>query len=154
MPDDADDVIRVLTELTEERFGMSLSALRRAVAAAPHASTQAVEVVRWHGLLATAQSALERAEDALVTALTPVPEGPVGDRVLSLAHGVDEALRIRDGRAFVLTRLLAPDVPGAPGPAARPAAAQARHRGSPAAPHPVVGLPTPPSAAAGRGVTR
>ncbi|MFJ4689225.1 hypothetical protein [Streptomyces sp. NPDC088789] len=154
MSDDADDVIRVLTERTEARFDMSLPELRRAVTAAPQASAHAVEVVRWHGLLATAQRALERAEDALAAALTPAPEGPVGERVLRLAHRVDEALQIRDGRAVVLTRLLAPHPPGTPGPAAGYAPAPSRHRGGAAAAHPVPGLPAPLSAQTGRGVVR
>ncbi|MYS66495.1 hypothetical protein GTW66_21485 [Streptomyces sp. SID5473] len=144
--------MRVFTRRIEERFGMGLSALRRAVAAAPHASPEAVEAVRWHGLLATAQSALERAEDALVAVLdtSPTPADLVEDheRVMLFASRVNEALGIRDGRATVLRFLLDPDTPGTHGPAAWRGAVAAHRRGNPALPTTTPTVPHAPSALA------
>ncbi|MFF0448049.1 hypothetical protein ACFYT4_16840 [Streptomyces sp. NPDC004609] len=156
MSDEADDVMRVLTEQIEARFGMSVPSLRRAVAFAPHASPAAVEVVRWHGLLATAQSALERAEDALVTVLDTVP-GDLSedhDRIMHFANRVNESVQIRDGRASVLTFLLDPDAPGKDGPAAWRGAVPAHRRGKPALPTTTPAAPAAPSAPVRRGAGR
>jgi hypothetical protein len=154
--DESDDVMRVLTEQIESRFGMSVTSLRRAVAFAPHVSPPAVEVVRWHGLLATAQSALERAEDALVAVLDTVP-GDLEedhDRIMYFANRVNESVQIRDGRASVLTFLLDPEAPGTHGPAAWRGAVPAHRQGKPALPTTTPALPTVPSALVGRGMAR
>ncbi|MEU5162326.1 hypothetical protein AB0G74_22350 [Streptomyces sp. NPDC020875] len=156
MADDA-GVMRVFTQQIEERFGMGLPSLRRAVAVAPHASPAAVEVVRWHGLLATAQSALERAEDALVAVLDTVP-GDLAedhDRIMVFATRVNEAVGLRDGRASVLRFLLDPDTPDTYGPAAWRGAVPAHRRpGEPELRTTAPSLPTAPSAPARRGAAR
>ncbi|MGW1974180.1 hypothetical protein [Streptomyces sp. NPDC001889] len=115
MPDESDDVMGVLAARIEEKFQMGLPALRRAVAFAPHASPAATEAVRWYALLATAQEALGRAEDALVEVLMSKPPGELDDPVMQLAHRVNAAFDIRDGRAMVLRQLLDPQAPGTPG---------------------------------------
>ncbi|MFF3556175.1 hypothetical protein ACFYXL_22535 [Streptomyces tsukubensis] len=156
MADEPDDVMRVLTGQVEERFGMSVTSLRRAVAFAPHVSPAAVEVVRWHGLLTTAQSALERAEDALVGVLDTVP-GDLAedhDRIMSFATRVNEAVDLRDGRASVLRFLLDPDAPATYGPAAWRGAVPAHRQGKPALPTTTSALPTAPSASVGRRAAR
>ncbi|MFJ9033650.1 hypothetical protein ACIRQP_35130 [Streptomyces sp. NPDC102274] len=120
MSDGADDVMGVITEQIENRFVMSVAELRRAVAAAPDAHSQATEVVHRYGLLGEAQKILERAEDALVTALGTRP-GELDDPVMDLAHQVNAAVAVRDGRAMVVTFLLDPPGRGAgrgPAPAA------------------------------------
>ncbi|MGW5679814.1 hypothetical protein ACWEV4_32855 [Streptomyces sp. NPDC003860] len=151
----SDDVMRVLTDEIEARFGMSVSSLRRA-AFTPRASPEAVEVVRWHGLLATAQSALERAEDALVAVLETVP-GDLEedhDRIMAFANRVNDAVGIRDGRARVLTFLLDPNAPDKRGPDAWHGAVPAHRRDKPALPTTAPVLPTVPSAAVRRGAGR
>ncbi|MFI1890248.1 hypothetical protein [Streptomyces jumonjinensis] len=156
MADEADDVMRALTEQIEERFGMSLPSLVRAVAFAPHASPAVVEVVRWHGLLAAAQSALERAEDALVAVLDTVP-GDLSDdhdRIMYFANRVNESVQIRDGRASVLTFLLDPDAPGKQGPAAWRGTVPAHRRGKPVLQTTTPAVSTVLSAPVGRGVAR
>ncbi|MCC3775877.1 hypothetical protein [Streptomyces sp. UNOB3_S3] len=115
MPDDADDVMGVITQQIEARFQMSLPELRQGVAAAPHANQQATEVVHWHGLLSQAQAALERAEDALVATLAQDPV-PLDDPAMDLAHQVNAAVTARDGRAMVVRFLLDPAAPGKHGP--------------------------------------
>ncbi|MGW6742814.1 hypothetical protein ACWGDX_19180 [Streptomyces sp. NPDC055025] len=117
MSDSADDVITVITEQIEKRFGMSLTELRRAVEAAPHASSVATEVVHWHGLLSDAQTALEQAEDNLVAALHTRPD-ELDEPAMELARQVNTAVTVRDGRAMALTHLLAPDSPGKQNPGA------------------------------------
>lgn len=156
MSDEPDDVMRILTGQIEERFGMSVPSLRRAVAFAPHASPAAVEVVRWHGLLTTAQSALERAEDALVAVLDTVP-GDLAedhDRIMYFANRVNEAVDLRDGRASVLRFLLDPDAPAKYGPAAWRGAVPAHRQGKPALGTTTPSLPTAPSAPARPGASR
>ncbi|MFI6289359.1 hypothetical protein ACIBCM_32220 [Streptomyces sp. NPDC051018] len=156
MSDEHDDVMRVLTGQIEERFGMSVPSLRRAVAFAPHASPSAVEVVRWHGLLTTAQSALERAEDALVGVLDTAP-GDLSedhDRIMFFANRVNEAVQIRDGRAKVLTFLLDPNAPSGSDPTVWRGAVPAHRQGKPALPTAAPGLPSAPSAPARRGAAR
>ncbi|MFD9715822.1 hypothetical protein [Streptomyces sp. NPDC059076] len=119
MSDASGEVMGVLAARIEERFEMSLPALRRAVMVAPHASPTATETVRWYSLLATAQEAVERAEDALVTVLMNEAPGELDDPAMELAHRVNAAVGIRDGRAMVVRLLLDPQVPGNRSPAAR-----------------------------------
>ncbi|MEU2874114.1 hypothetical protein ABZ769_33785 [Streptomyces olivoreticuli] len=128
MPDDADDVMGVITEQIESRFHMSLPELRRAVAAAPQANREATEVIHWHGLLEQAQGVLERAEDDLVAALGTQP-GELDDPAMGLAHRVNTAVAVRDGRAMVVKFLLDPDAPGKHGPGARRGASAGARRG-------------------------
>ncbi|CAM5242887.1 hypothetical protein [Streptomyces hirsutus] len=117
MSDDADDVVGVLTEQIEQRFGMYIGTLKAAVTAAPDANRQATDVVRWHGLLTESQTVLERAEDDLLRALETQPS-EVDDPTMDLAHRVNAAISTRDGRAMVVRWLLDPDAPGKRGPAA------------------------------------
>ncbi|GAA2254735.1 hypothetical protein GCM10010232_49890 [Streptomyces amakusaensis] len=156
MSDESDDVMRVITGQIEAHFAMSVPSLRRAVAVTPHANPAAVEVVRWHGLLATAQSALERAEDALVAVLDTVP-GDLSedhDRIMRFANRVNEAVDLRDGRASVLAFLLDPGTPGKHGPAAWRSAVPAHRQGKPALPTTAPALPTVPSVPVRRGAAR
>ncbi|WGD39780.1 hypothetical protein [Streptomyces cathayae] len=117
MSDDADDVVGVLTEQIEQRFGMYIGTLKAAVTAAPDANRQATDIVRWHGLLTESQTVLERAEDDLLRALEKQPN-EVDDPTMDLAHRVNAAVSTRDGRAMVVRWLLDPDAPGKRGPAA------------------------------------
>ncbi|MET8218791.1 hypothetical protein [Streptomyces hirsutus] len=117
MPDETDDVVGLLTEQIEQRFGMNIGALKAAVTAAPDANRQATDVVRWHGLLTESQTVLERAEDDLLRALETQPS-EVDDPTMDLAHRVNAAVSTRDGRAMVVRWLLDPDAPGKRGPAA------------------------------------
>lgn len=117
MSDDADDVMGVLTEQIEQRFGMNIGTLKAAVTAAPDANRQATDIVRWHGLLTESQTVLERAEDDLLRALETQPS-EVDDPTMDLAHRVNAAVSTRDGRAMVVRWLLDPDAPGKRGPAA------------------------------------
>ncbi|MGC5413071.1 hypothetical protein ACPXCX_56850, partial [Streptomyces sp. DT225] len=68
--------------------------------ATPTANPDATEVVKWHGLLVQAQSVLDRAEDDLLAALESQPS-EVDDPTMGLAHRVNEAVTVRDGRAIV-----------------------------------------------------
>ncbi|MFK0120072.1 hypothetical protein [Streptomyces sp. NPDC090994] len=105
------EVVAVLTEQTEARFGMSMDQLRAAVAAAPAANPEATDVVKWHGMLLEAQAALDRAEHDLLTVLQtqhPDSAGPSRD----LVSRVEAAVTARDGRAMVVRWLLDPDAPG------------------------------------------
>ncbi|MFC9131362.1 hypothetical protein ACFT4A_31605 [Streptomyces sp. NPDC057099] len=113
----ATDVVGVLTEQIETRFGMDLDRLKAAVAAAPAANRDATDIVRWHGLLTESQAALDRAEDALVAALQTQPS-EVDDPTMDLAHRVNAAVTTRDGRALVVRWLLDPNAPGKQGLAA------------------------------------
>ncbi|WP_328337007.1 hypothetical protein [Streptomyces violaceus] len=101
----------VITQQIEARFQMPLTDLRRAVAAAPQANMEATGVVRWYGLLAEALDVLETAEAALVAVLGTEP-GELDDPAMELAHQVNTAVAVRDGRALVVTYLLDPKVPG------------------------------------------
>ncbi|MGV9790867.1 hypothetical protein [Streptomyces sp. NPDC003435] len=116
VPDDG-DVVALLTERIEARFGMGLDELKAALAANPAAHPEATEVVKRHGLLVDSQAALERAEDDLVAVLdTHVVE--VDDRTMYFADRVNEAVTTRDGRALVVRWLLDSDAPGKQGLAA------------------------------------
>ncbi len=142
MPDEADDVVGVLTEQIEERFGMSIGTLKAAVAASPNVHRGATEVVRWHRLLTESQAALKRAEDDLLHALETQPS-EVDDRTMDLAHRVNAAVYIRDGRAMVVRWLLDPDAPGKRGPAAdRPARLNRGRPQGPAVPTSASARPT------------
>ncbi|WP_217550071.1 hypothetical protein [Streptomyces sp. GbtcB6] len=151
MPEFSQDVLGVVAERIEDRFQMPLADLRRAVAAAPRANPDATSVVRWYGLLAESQDALDTAEDALVAALGTEP-GELDDAAMELAHRVDAAVAARDGRAMVVDYLLDPLAPGKRGPAAWPRATPAPRR-APALP---TFAPTPPGTRdiPARGVTR
>ncbi|WP_406161686.1 hypothetical protein [Streptomyces canus] len=112
--EDSADVVGVLTERIEARFGMGMDQLKAAVAAAPTANpdaTDATDVVKWHNLLVEAQSVLERAEDDLLAALQTQPS-EVDDPTMGLAHWVNAAVTARDGRAMVVRWLLDPNAPG------------------------------------------
>ncbi|MEV6007328.1 hypothetical protein AB0M29_11020 [Streptomyces sp. NPDC051976] len=111
IPEDSADVVGVLTERIEARFGMGMAQLKAAVAAAPTANPDATDVVKWHGLLVEAQLVLDRAEDNLLAALQSQPSD-VDDPTMRLAHRVNAAVTARDGRAMVVRWLLAPDAPG------------------------------------------
>ncbi|MFK8911829.1 hypothetical protein [Streptomyces sp. YS-3] len=146
MPDDADDVMGVITQQIEARFQMPLAALRRAVAAAPRANDDATVVVKWYGMLAEAQEALSKAEDALVAALDTAPGDVLDDPVMALAHQVNAAVAVRDGRAMVVRHYTDPNSPGRRGPGAWRGAETAPRR-SPAlttAPAPSVPAPAVP----------
>ncbi|MEV7393406.1 hypothetical protein [Streptomyces sp. NPDC091215] len=146
--DDVKDVLGVLTERIEARFGMDIGRLKAAVAAAPLANPAATDVVKWHGLLAEAQSVLDRAENDLLAALETQPS-EVDDPTMGLAHRVNAAVTTRDGRAMVVRWLLDPDAPGKKDLAAEPLA-RLRPRTGPAvqtsAPHRPAGTPAPASA--------
>ncbi len=101
----------MLTERIEARFGMDINQLKAAVAAAPLANPGATDVVKWHGLLAEAQTVLDRAQDDLLTALE-TQRSEVDDPTMGLAHRVNAAVTARDGRAMVVRWLLDPDAPG------------------------------------------
>ncbi|MGW4197062.1 hypothetical protein [Streptomyces sp. NPDC005004] len=118
IPDGDEDVVGVLTGHVEAHFGMKLAQLKAAVAAAPTVNPGATGVIRWHGLLVEAQSVLDRAEDDLLTALESQPS-EVDDPTMDLAHRVNAAVAVRDGRAQVLRWLLDPDAPGRKGLAAQ-----------------------------------
>jgi hypothetical protein len=115
--DSTDEVVGVLTEQIEAHFGMGMDQLRAAVSAAPTANPAATEVVKWHGLLADSQSAVGRAEDALLASLD-TPRSEVDDPTLGFAHRLDAAVKARDGRAQVVRWLLDPAAPGKQGLAA------------------------------------
>ncbi|MFF7476811.1 hypothetical protein [Streptomyces sp. NPDC008092] len=146
--DDVKDVLGVLTERIEARFGMDIGQLKAAVAAAPLANPAATDVVKWHGLLAEAQSVVDRAENDLLAALETQPS-EVDDPTMGLAHRVNAAVTTRDGRAMVMRWLLDPDAPGKKGPAAerlarlRPRTGQAVQT---RVPHRPAGTPAPASA--------
>ncbi|MEU3599279.1 hypothetical protein ABZ714_11185 [Streptomyces sp. NPDC006798] len=151
---DEADVVGVLTGHIERRFGMSVPSLRRAVSTRTLASPAAAEVVRWHGLLAVAQAALDRAEDALVAVLDTVP-GDLAedhDRIMLAANRVNDAVGIRDGRATVLAFLLDPGPSARSGPAAAWRGAVAAHRRDrPALATAAPAIPVKPPLPTGRG---
>jgi hypothetical protein len=109
--DGIEDVVGVLTEQIERRFALSIDELTAAVAAAPGANPEATDVVKWHGLLTESQAALGRAEDDLLAALETQPS-EVDDPTMALAHRVNSAVTVRDGRAMVVRWLLDPIAPG------------------------------------------
>ncbi|WP_371632192.1 hypothetical protein OG693_04375 [Streptomyces sp. NBC_01259] len=115
--DGFEDVVGVLTEQIEARFEMGMDQLKAAVATAPTAHPDATDVVKWHGLLADSQTALDRAEDDLLGALQSQPS-EVDDPTMGLAHRVNAAVTVRDGRAMVVRWLLDPVAPGKQGLAA------------------------------------
>ncbi|MEU8936021.1 hypothetical protein AB0D30_39795 [Streptomyces sp. NPDC048409] len=144
--DGAEDVLGVLTERIEARFGMDIGQLKAAVAASPAANPDATDVVKWHGLLAQAQSVLDRAEDDLLAALETQPS-EADDPTMDLARRVNAAVTTRDGRAMVVRWLLDPDAPGKKDLAAE-RLARLRPRSGPAVPTsaPVpAGTPAPAS---------
>ncbi|NGO42918.1 hypothetical protein [Streptomyces ureilyticus] len=111
MSDGIEDVVGVLTEQIEHRFEMSMDELTVAVAAAPDANPEATDIVKWHGLLTESQTALQHAEDDLLTVLQTQPS-EVDDPAMDLAHRVNAAVTTRDGRAMVVRWLLDPGAPG------------------------------------------
>ncbi|MFD4123898.1 hypothetical protein ACFXKK_02760 [Streptomyces globisporus] len=108
MPDELDDVVGVIKKLVEDHVQMPLAELRRAADADPEANSHVTTIVHWYGLLTDAQEAVERAEDALLEVLDS-PPGELGDRAIALAHRVNAAVTVRDGRAAVLSLLVDPD---------------------------------------------
>ncbi|MFJ4572090.1 hypothetical protein ACIP4W_11765 [Streptomyces sp. NPDC088846] len=117
IPDGSDNVVGVLTERIQARFGMGMDQLKAAVAAAPDANPDATALVKYHGLLLDSQAALDRAEDDLLAALEAQPS-EVDDPTMGLAQRVNTAVSARDGRALVVRWLLDPDAPGKKGLAA------------------------------------
>ncbi|MFF9886478.1 MULTISPECIES: hypothetical protein [Streptomyces] len=117
-PDPMDDVVGVLTAQIEARFGMGIDHLKAAVTASPAANSDATDIVKWHGMLLESQATLDRAEDALVAALESQPS-EVDDPTMELAHRVNRAVAVRDGRAMVVRWLLDPNAVGKHGLAAR-----------------------------------
>lgn len=67
--------------------------------------------MRWYGLLAEALDVLETGEDALVAVLGTEP-GELDNPAMELAHQVNTAVAVCDGRALVVTYLLDSEVPG------------------------------------------
>ncbi|AWK11636.1 hypothetical protein DDQ41_25015 [Streptomyces spongiicola] len=116
-PDGTEDVVGVLTERIEARFGMDIHQLRAAVGLKPTANPDATQVVKWHSLLVDSQAVLDRAEDDLLAALETQPS-EVDDPTMDLAQRVNAAFTARDGRALVVRWLLDPDAPGKKGLAA------------------------------------
>lgn len=108
MPDELDDVVGVIKKLVEDHVQMPLAELRRAADAAPEANSHVTTIVHWYGLLTDAQEALERAEDALLEVLDS-PPGELDDPAMEMAHRVNAAVAVRDGRAAVLSLLVDPD---------------------------------------------
>ncbi|MFD8351536.1 hypothetical protein ACFV1X_21670 [Streptomyces coelicoflavus] len=139
------DVVGVLTEHIEARFGMNMDQLKAAVAAAPTANPTATGVVKWHGMLLEAQAALERAEHDLLTVLhNPDPDaaGPSQD----LLDRVDAAVTARDGRAMYIRWALDPHAAGQQDLIAeRQARSRGTRRHSPAAPTTAPARPTTPA---------
>ncbi|MCZ0990360.1 hypothetical protein BEK98_22360 [Streptomyces diastatochromogenes] len=131
-PDSTDHVVGVLTEQIEACFGMRVDQLKAAVAAAPNANPNAIDVVKWYGLLLDSQAALERTEDDLVSALENQPS-EVDDPTMGLAHRVNAAVTARDGRAMVVRWLLDPNAAGKQDASARQLA-RFRGRQGPAVP--------------------
>ncbi|MEU3028065.1 hypothetical protein ACPCBC_16835 [Streptomyces incarnatus] len=154
--DDSADVVGVLTEQVEARFGMGMEQLKAAVAAAPTVNPDATDVVKWHGLLVEAQLVLERAEDDLLAALQSQPS-EVDDPTMGLALRVNAAVTARDGRALVVRWLLDPDAPGKKDLAAE-RLARLRPRTGPAvqtsAPHRPAGTTVPATAWRSTGAAR
>lgn len=156
MPDEISDgtvdVVDVLTEQIEARFGLSMEQLKAAVAAAPDANPDATDIVHWHGLLRESQTALDRAEHDLMVVLETQPD-PVVDRTHALVRRVEAAVVARDGRAQTLRWYLDPTAPGKQGLAAE---RLARFRAT--RPGPAVPTSPPPRPAnapqAAKGVTR
>jgi hypothetical protein len=105
------DVVGVLTEQIETRFGMSIDQLKAAVAAAPTANPTASDVIMWHGQLLEAQAVLDRAEHDLLTVLQTQQldaAGPPRHMVSRVAAAVSS----RDARALIVRWLLDPAAPG------------------------------------------
>ncbi|WP_406439062.1 hypothetical protein OHB14_51615 [Streptomyces sp. NBC_01613] len=151
MAEFSEDVMGVVTERIEDRFQMPLADLRQAVKAAPQANPDATSVVHWYGLLAETQDALDAAEDALVEALGTQP-GELDDAVMELAHQVNAAVTVRDGRVMVVNFLLDPHAAGKRAPGAWRGGAPAARR-APALPTAAPALPGARAVPA-RGVTR
>ncbi|MGW0137527.1 hypothetical protein [Streptomyces calvus] len=147
-----EDVVGVLAEQIEVRFGMDIDRLKAAVAAAPTANPAAADVVKWHGLLLASQAVLNRVEDDLLAALETQPS-EIDDPTMDLAHRVNAAVTARDGRAMVIRWLLDSHAPGQQDLAAE---RLARFRGTGRGP--AVSTSPPPRPAtvpqAGRGVLR
>ncbi|WP_329309221.1 hypothetical protein [Streptomyces microflavus] len=107
MSDQDDDVLHAVARQIEDRFGVPVSELREAVAAARGSiSFLPSAVVRWYDDLEEAQQLLTAAEDELVDALQLAPAGELDEQVMTLAQRVDTALTIRDGRALTVRHLL------------------------------------------------
>ncbi|BDH15401.1 hypothetical protein HOK021_65800 [Streptomyces hygroscopicus] len=154
MLDGIDDVMGVMTEHIEAHFDMNLAELQKAVAAAPQANREATEIVRWYGLLAESEKALERAEDELVAVLETQPI-ELDDRAMAMAHRVNAAVSARNGRAMVVQWLLDPDAYGKQGLAAERLARLSRGaRQGPAVQTSAPFRLTAPERASGRGARR
>ncbi|MFE0703488.1 hypothetical protein [Streptomyces sp. NPDC058872] len=152
IPDIGEDVVGVLTAQIEAHFAMGMDHLKAVVTNDPAANPYVTDIVKWHGLLLDAQSALDRAEDDLLAALETQPS-EVDDPTMGLAHRVNAAVTARDGRALVVRWLLDPDAPGKTDLAAE-RLARLRSRTGPAVPtspaRRTAGVPAPAVARAGR----
>ncbi|WP_435608561.1 hypothetical protein [Streptomyces sp. C10-9-1] len=150
--DIGEDVVGVLAAQIEAHFAMGMDHLKAVVASDPAANPYVTDIVKWHGLLLDAQSALDRAEDDLLAALETQPS-EVDDPTMGLAHRVNAAVTARDGRALVVRWLLDPDAPGKTDLAAE-RLARLRSRTGPAVPtspaRRTAGVPAPAVARAGR----
>jgi hypothetical protein len=113
-PADPDGVLEVLAAEVCERFGRSLEELRALAAARPEQAPGASEVLRWFDQVTEAQQFLEDAENALVDVLADAGAGAeaLTEDQMDLAHTVDAAVTVRDGRALIIRFLLNPDAPG------------------------------------------
>ncbi|MEU6231238.1 hypothetical protein [Streptomyces sp. NPDC047042] len=146
------DVVDVLTEQIEARFGLSMEQLKAAVTEAPAANLDATDLVRWHGLLLESQTVLDRAEHDLLAVLETEP-AHVFDPAHDLVRRVEAAVLARDGRAQAVRWYLDPT---APGKQALAAERLARFRAT--RPGPAIPTSAPPRPAnapqAAQGVTR
>jgi hypothetical protein len=111
-PADPDGVLEVLEAEVCERFGRSLEELRALAAAQPERAPGASEVLRWFDQVTEAQQFLEDAENALVDVLVDAGTEALTEDQMDLAHTVDAAVTVRDGRALTVRFLLNPDAPG------------------------------------------
>ncbi|WP_309248424.1 hypothetical protein [Streptomyces sp. MNP-20] len=125
----SDDVMAVIAQQIETRFRMPLDDLVQAVAAGQQAGTDAAAVVKWYGMLADAQQVLEQAENDLVAALDSSPGDVLDDPVMQLAHQVNAAVQVRDGRAMVVRHYLDAHAPSREGPGAWRGTGAGRQRG-------------------------
>jgi hypothetical protein len=111
-PADPDGVLEVLAAEVCERFGRSLEELRALAAAQPERAPGASEVLRWFDQVTEAQQFLDDAENALADVLADGGPDALTEDQMDLAHMVDAAVTVRDGRVLTVRFLLNPDAPG------------------------------------------
>ncbi|MFF7438997.1 hypothetical protein [Streptomyces sp. NPDC008122] len=100
------EIVAMLADRIEARFEMPLDDLVRSMAQAHLATAGVTGVVHAYGLLTQAQTALEKAEDALAAALETATDEVLEDPVISLAHEVNQAVEARDTYAQWVRALL------------------------------------------------